>query len=84
VKLMLGTAEPDASQSRALLAGGKAGRGLGGRVKLYEAGDVQEPLDVLERAEAAEGDAPALAQLLAETLSSWGTGGHCQSALQSR
>lgn len=47
---------------------------LGGGVKLYEAGDVQEPLDVLERAEAAEGDAPALAQLLAETLSSWGTG----------
>jgi hypothetical protein len=28
----------------------------------------------VERAEAAEGDAPALAQLLAETLSSWGTG----------
>jgi DNA helicase-2/ATP-dependent DNA helicase PcrA len=47
---------------------------LGGLIKLYEAGDVQEPLDVLERAETAEGDAPALAQLLAETLSSWGTG----------
>lgn len=47
---------------------------MGGRVKLYEAGDVKEPLEVLERAQAAEGDAPALAQLLAETLSSWGTG----------
>lgn len=47
---------------------------LGGLVKLYEAGDVSAPLAVLEAVHSAEGDAPALALLLCDTLRAWGTG----------
>jgi UvrD-like helicase family protein len=44
------------------------------KIKLYEAGDVQDPLAVLESAEAGDGDPSALCLLLADTLREWGTG----------
>jgi hypothetical protein len=47
---------------------------LRGVAKLYEGGDVQEPLEVLQRLDAASGDPRELALLLTEVLRRWGTG----------
>jgi UvrD-like helicase C-terminal domain/UvrD/REP helicase N-terminal domain len=44
------------------------------KIKLHEAGDVQDSLAVLESAEAADGDPAALCLLLADTLREWGIG----------
>jgi hypothetical protein len=65
-------------QSVVLVRDGRHGYGLveklKGQLTLYEGADATSPNEWLERALASEGDPATLSALLAELLSSWGTG----------